>query len=156
MHQKITFSGLIALFGLCVLPGVAQAQTDETAAIKAVIERFFDGLEKSDTVVLKSACTDMTVLQSFIKTKTGAYRIVNESFGEFLTIVAQPHKEVYDERISYESIMIEPALASVWTPYEFFIDGRRSHCGTNSFQLVKTAEGWRIQYIIDTRRKDCD
>ncbi len=156
MHQKISISGMIGLFCLCLMPGFAQAQTDETAAVKAVIERFFDGLEKSDTVLLKSACTDMMVLQSFIKTRTGAYRIVNESFGEFLTIVAQPHKEVFDERISYESIMIEPALASVWTPYEFFIDGKRSHCGTNSFQLVKTAEGWRIQYIIDTRRKDCD
>jgi hypothetical protein len=37
--------------------------------------------------------------------------------------------------------------------YTFYLNGDESHTGTNSFQLVRTSEGWKIQYIIDTRRK---
>ena len=55
--------------------------------------------------------------------------------------------------IEFEAIHIEKSLASVWTPYKFYLNGKVSHTGTNSFQLVKTAEGWKIQYIIDTRRR---
>jgi hypothetical protein len=45
-------------------------------------------------------------------------------------------------------------MAAAWTPYRFYRNGEFSHCGVNSFQLVKMAEGWKIVYIIDTRRKE--
>jgi len=32
----------------------------------------------------------------------------------------------------------------VWTPYDFWVDGKFSHCGIDIFDLVKTAEGWKI------------
>jgi hypothetical protein len=81
-----------------------------------------------------------------------AYRRENR-----LTMIATPTSDKYDERIKFEAIHAEKSLASVWTPYSFYINGKRSHCGTNSFQLVKMADGWKIQYIIDTRRKQgCD
>lgn len=48
-------------------------------------------------------------------------------------------------------------LASVWTPYVFYYDEQLSHCGINSFQLVDTQNGWKIQYLIDnTHQGSCD
>jgi hypothetical protein len=44
-------------------------------------------------------------------------------------------------------------MATVWTPYTFYYKGQYSHKGINSFQLVKLKEGWKIQYLIDTRYK---
>jgi len=41
----------------------------------------------------------------------------------------------------------------VWTPYQFYYKEQYSHQGANSFQLVKGVDGWKIQYLIDTRRK---
>ena len=35
-------------------------------------------------------------------------------------------------------------IATVWTPYDFWIDGKFSHCGIDAFDLVKTDEGWKI------------
>jgi hypothetical protein len=40
----------------------------------------------------------------------------------------------------------------VWTPYAFYYDGNFSHCGVDSFQLARTAEGWKVVQIADTRR----
>ena len=45
-------------------------------------------------------------------------------------------------------------MANAWAPYEFYINSEFSHCGINSFQLIKIEGNWKIIYIIDTRRKD--
>jgi hypothetical protein len=41
-------------------------------------------------------------------------------------------------------VRIHGAIAVVWTRYDFWVDGKFSHCGVDAFDLVKTAEGWRI------------
>jgi hypothetical protein len=126
---------------------------DPEKAIKSTINRFFEGIEKGDTSLLKSTCTSGMVLQTFMADKEGKMQVYNEELADFLSMIATPTTDKYDERIRFEAIHAEKSLASVWTPYSFYINGKRSHCGTNSFQLVKMADGWKIQYIIDTRRK---
>ena len=68
--------------------------------------------------------------------------------------ISKAEKGSLDERISFSNVLIDGNLASVWTLYEFYYKGQFSHCGVNSFQLVKSNNEWKIQYIIDTRRKD--
>ena len=82
-------------------------------------------------------------------------QMYTEDFWEFVQFVGTPTKDKFREAIEFEAIQAEQSLASVWTPYKFYLNGKLSHCGTNSFQLVKTSEGWKIQYIIDTRRRGC-
>jgi Putative lumazine-binding len=135
----------------------SKAEKPEKAerAIKAVINRFFEGMEKGDTALLKSTCTAGMILQSYKADKLGTLEVQTTDFREFVNFLGTPTKNKYEERIEFGHIEVEQSLASVWTPYKFYVNGKISHCGTNSFQLVKTAEGWKIQYIIDTRRKDC-
>lgn len=152
-HIKIALL-FLALLAFCPA-SFSQKQKPENPekAIKATINRFFEGMEKSDTALLKSTCTPTMVLQTYMADKEGKMQVYTEEFAEFVAMIAAPTTDQYDERIKFEAIHAEKSLASVWTPYSFFINGKRSHCGTNSFQLVKTADGWKIQYIIDTRRK---
>lgn len=133
------------------------SQKDEKPekAIKTVINNFFTGMEKGDTTLLKSTCTADPVFQTFTANQEGKMQVYTEDFDEFVRFVGTPTKDKYKEEIEFEAIHAEKSLASVWTPYKFYLNGKVSHCGTNSFQLVKTAEGWKIQYIIDTRRKGC-
>ena len=58
-----------------------------------------------------------------------------------------------DERIAFDGIKIDGPMATAWTPYNFYFNGKFSHCGVNNFVLVKQDNGWKIQYIIDTRRR---
>jgi hypothetical protein len=71
----------------------------------------------------------------------------------FITAVTKPHKEIYDERITFDVVKTDGVLATAWTPYKFYVGEKFSHCGVNSFQLVKLDGNWKIQFIIDTRRK---
>lgn len=78
----------------------------------------------------------------------------NEQLKDFVDFISKEEKGNADERIIFETIKIDGPLALVWAPYKFYYKGIFSHCGVDSFQLVQLAEGWKIQYIIDTRRKD--
>jgi hypothetical protein len=71
-----------------------------------------------------------------------------------MRISTTPEGTNLDERILDYQIKIDGALASAWTPYNFYVNGNFSHCGVNSFQLVKMDDVWKIVYIIDTRRKE--
>jgi hypothetical protein len=137
---------------LLLLSQMMIAQNEEKA-VKAAINRFFEGMEKGDTALLKKSCTDDPVLQSYMADKEGKMMIYSEDFADLMQFIGTPSKDKYKEEIEFDAIHVEKSLASVWTPYIFYVNGKISHCGTNSFQLVKTSEGWKIQYIIDTRRK---
>ena len=74
-------------------------------------------------------------------------------FSELADFVGHLKKDSADERIQFETIKIDGPLAIVWTPYNFYHNGKFSHCGVNSFQLVRFDGIWKIQYLIDTRRR---
>jgi hypothetical protein len=140
---------------LCATAQIASAQGDDKSAksVKTVINRFFEGMSKGDTALLKSTCTDDPILQTYMADKEGNMLLYTEDFDNLVAFIGTPSKDKYKEEIEFDAIHVEKSLASVWTPYVFYVNGKVSHSGTNSFQLVKTGEGWKIQYIIDTRRK---
>lgn len=149
-----TFTCLL-LFALLPFNALFSQKNSDEKAIKAVINRFFEGMERHDTILLKSACTETPMLQTFMADKEGKWRVFTEDFGELVAFVGSPAQDKFQERIEFGNIEAEQSLASVWAPYKFYLNGKLSHCGTDSFQLIKTADGWKIQYIIDTRRKSC-
>jgi len=137
------------------MPYWVSAQKQDKAAIKATINQFFEGMAKGDSTLLLGACTEAPMLQTIVVDKQGNVQVHSEDFREFVRFVTTPSQNTLDERIEFAAIHAEELLASVWTPYKFYLNGKLSHCGTNSFQLVKTGAGWKIQYIVDTRRIAC-
>lgn len=148
--MKLLFSLLLTVFAL---PGFAQQNNEETA-IRATIDRLFTGMRTSDTAMLASTFSPTAVMQTIVQKNDGGTVVRTETVIDFVNAVGKPRTEMLDERISYGAIQIDGALAAVWTPYEFYVGTKFSHCGVNSFQLVKLNGDWKIQYIIDTRRKE--
>jgi len=127
-----------------------QAQTSEENLIKTAVNILFDGMRTSDSVKINQAFSETAILQTIKKNG----EVKNENVKAFISNISKVQKGALDERITFSNILIDGSLASVWTPYEFYYQGKFSHCGVNSFQLVKTDNVWKIQYIIDTRRQD--
>jgi hypothetical protein len=132
----------------------AFAQTADHDAIKKTVNTLFDAMRKNDTVLLRSTFADGMMLQTIMSKKDGNTQLGTEHPEDFIKALAKPHKDAYDERITFADIKIDGPLASVWTPYKFYIGDKFSHCGVNVFQLMKGTGGWKIIYIVDTRRKD--
>lgn len=125
--------------------------------IKKTINTFFDGLHKGDTLLMDGAVNNDFKLQSAFYNKEGKSILRNETKANFFKAIAGKNSsDIWFEKLISFEILIDGNLASVWTPYEFYVNDTFSHCGVNSFQLFKRDENWEIVYIIDTkRRKGC-
>jgi hypothetical protein len=141
------------MFFLTLITIKSYAQTDEEK-VKAPIIAMFDGMRTSDTTLMRTAFAPGAILQTIAKNKEGQLSVRSENINDFVAFIGKPHTEIYDERITFDVIKIDADLAIAWTPYQFYVSDKFSHCGVNSFQLVRLNGAWKIQYIIDTRRKE--
>ncbi|MCX2573498.1 nuclear transport factor 2 family protein [Pedobacter sandarakinus] len=126
---------------------------DEEKEIKMVVNNLFAGMKSGDSTLARSAFAKDCIFQT-VGNKDGKTVVRNESLDGFIKLIGSPHPQKFDERIVFTKILVDGPLASVWTDYKFYVDEKFSHCGVNSFQLVKGEGGWQIVYLIDTRRKD--
>jgi Putative lumazine-binding len=130
----------------------AKAQSAEDS-VKAVINTMFAGMKNADAGLFKSVFSDSAIMQTISRSKEGKTVVLNESLNEFADFVGKLKKDSADERITFEMIKIDGPLAIAWTPYNFYFNSKFSHCGVNSFHLVRFNGIWKIQYLIDTRRR---
>lgn len=149
--KKACFIPLL-LFIICYNHAVAQSSEEES--VKSAIRQLFDGMKKGDSAMVKDIFDEKAIMQTVITSPNEGVIVRSASIQKFITAVGTPHTDVWDERITFDKIMIDGPLASVWTPYSFYLGSRFSHCGVNSFQLCKSAKGWKIIYLVDTRRKE--
>jgi hypothetical protein len=142
------------LIVLAILTGTVTLKAQTAAdSVKAVINQFFDGMRNADVPMVTSSFADSAILQTIVN-RQGKISIRNEPLSGFANVITQQQKGDLDEKIQFETIKIDGPMAMAWTPYKFYYKGQFSHCGVNSFQLVKINGAWKIQYIIDTRRKE--
>ncbi len=146
MTVKTSFLVFFCCFCTCL-----SAQTAEDS-VKQTITQFFDGMRKHDTAMMRNTLAETVIFQTIARKKSGELFIRTENVNDFFAQIGKPSTDVLDERIVFDMVKIDGTLASVWTPYQFFLNEKRLHCGANSFQLVRLNGAWRIQYIIDTRR----
>lgn len=140
----------ILLFGLNL-----NAQKKESENVKATIIKFFDAFHKQDTIVLKSMVTDKIILQSISINKEGKTVLKEDDYNKFIKNIASiPKDKSFEEKLLDFNIQIDENMANVWTPYEFWYQNEFSHCGVNSFQLMKEDNAWKIIYLVDTRRRE--
>ena len=139
---------LVSLLGL---PAFAQTPEQE---VEAVIRSLFDGMKQKNAEQVAAAFSAEGLMQT-VQQKPEGTTVGSNSVADFVKRIAgTPAGTILDERILSYQIKVDGSMASAWTPYQFYVNDTFSHCGVNSFQLVKMSEGWKIVYIIDTRRKE--
>lgn len=142
-------------FLLFIITFSSHAQTeDETAAKQAVIQ-FFEGFHKKDSVLMQAVVHKDIILQTTFLNAQGEAVLRNQKADGFIkAVVSRAENPVWNEKILSYNVQVDGTMANVWTPYEFWLDGKFLHCGVNSFQLFKDNGTWKIIYLIDTRRKE--
>lgn len=158
MEKFNSYKKIAALVGmlvfLTVIPSYAQTEEKE---VEVVIRSLFEGMKLKNAEQIAAAFSPEGLMQTVVQ-KPAGNTVGSNSVADFVKRIAEnPAATTLDERIQAYHIRVDGPLASAWTPYRFYVNDTFSHCGVNSFQLVKMAEGWKIVFIIDTRRKEpCD
>jgi hypothetical protein len=147
---------LILLTATIFISTITKAQSPEDS-VKAVVNQLFAAMKGANAAMLKEAFADSAVLQTIRRKQDGTFFVQDEKVSDFVEQIGKAKKDSLDERITFETIKIDGPLAIAWTPYKFYYAGNFSHCGVNSFQLVRINGRWKIQFLIDTRRRQaCD
>ncbi len=145
---------VLAVAATAWMPTSVRAQ-DESEAAYAVVQAFFDGMAAKDTAAMAATLTPEARLVSAAAAQDGTPRLGVTKMSDLLSSVADAQVSL-DEPIWDPVIQVSDRLATVWVKYAFYIDDEFSHCGVDSFQLFKSAEGWKIFQVADTRRReDC-
>jgi hypothetical protein len=135
---------------------IADAQSAEDS-VKAAVNQLFTAMKNADSALLVNSFADSAILQTIVNGKEGKVEIKNELVSEFAGFISKLQKDVADERIQFDVLKIDGPLSAVWASYKFYYKGKFSHCGVDSFQLLRVNGKWKIQYLIDTRRaQSCD
>lgn len=156
-HKLLKSTGMKYFFIVLTLMSAvnARAQTAEDS-VKSVIQNMFTAMKNADGPGLMKCFGDSALLQTIGRTKEGVMFVKTDGPAVFADQISKSVKGSLDERITFETIKADGPLAIAWTPYNFYYNGQFSHCGVNSFQVVRFNGVWKIQYVIDTRRRqDC-
>jgi hypothetical protein len=95
--------------------------TDDKAAVQAAVDEFIAAINSGDAVALDRLLHDdgAAFIQGYVKGREGN-----------------------TERYWNPTILVHRDIAHFWAPYSFDIDGKRSHCGVDSFNLAKVDGKW--------------
>ncbi len=80
---------------------------------------------------------------------------VQMTFEAFADRVGKPGKSHIQERIHDPLVRIDHDLALVWAPFDFLVDDKIDHCGTDLFTLIRADGKWLIASVADTSSKHC-
>ncbi|MEC3966572.1 nuclear transport factor 2 family protein [Flagellimonas halotolerans] len=155
MRRLLSCAVLFALGTLGYAQGPNPSNGGAENRVKQVIETFFDGFHKQDSTIIKSTVADEIVLQTTGRSHEGKTLFKTEEFSKFLKSIAGiPETTKFEEKLTSFSIQVDRTMANAWVGYEFWLNGKFSHCGINSFQLINFDGEWKIIYLIDTRGKE--
>jgi Putative lumazine-binding len=139
-------SGLMAA-GL-IAPTMFAATSDEKDVL-IPIQAMFDGMAKRDAAAIKASALPGATMVLMHDGETE--QITFEAFGERVG----KGKTQTEERIHDPLMRVDNDLAMVWAPFEFRVNGKVDHCGTDLFNLVHMDGKWLIANFAATVRKDC-
>jgi hypothetical protein len=142
-----------AILTLIALPALIRAQSpaakeSETPAVLAAVQKFFDTMASRDVEGARTVLMSEGRLFS-VREQNGQAVTRASSIQDYLEGLAK-RPQAYRERMWNPEVRVHGPIASVWTPYDFWVDGKFSHCGVDAFDLVKTSDGWKISGGIYT------
>lgn len=119
--------------------------TGEDQAVIARVQALFDAMAAHDA----NAAAALVIPEGRLMVSRATGTVSNSTLGEFSARLSAA-KSPYLERMWNPKVMVRGGIAVLWTDYDFHLDGKFTHCGIDSFQLVKTAEGWKISALAYT------
>ena len=124
------------------------AAQDAKSEVHRTAQAMFDAMGRRDTASLRRLVHPMAHLIAVVETGDSVTSRVT-SRDQFLAQIAwfpiAPLERLWDPEIR-----VSGPIASIWTPYDFHRGKEFSHCGIDSFQLVRSKAGWVITSIIYT------
>jgi hypothetical protein len=141
------------LFAVAPVSTRAQGTADRDAVLTTV-QAFFDTMTARDVEGARKILMSQGRFHA-MRTRDGKSDPRAFSNEEYLADL-QASQRTMRERMWNPEVRVHGLIATVWTPYDFWIDGKFSHCGIDAFDLIKTEEGWKLAGGTYTVESKCE
>ena len=138
-HMFAHSIGALALLAAAA-PASAQQPVADRDAVVAIADSALAAISRGDM----TGFTDLMVPEAVLfptSTRDGVTRYAVRTRAEQR---AAATKSIITERGWAPEVHVSGGVASVWYPYDLYLDGQWSHCGADVFTLVRQGSGWRI------------
>ena len=135
-------------------PPAQPAYAADSTAVMQVVKNIFNGMRTRDTTLMRAQFHSSATMRSASYNRSAAAVIEEDGASEWITGVAgAPANLLLDERLGPPAVHVDGNLATVWVYYEFYAGDNFSHCGADLFTFGRTADGWKIIFVADSRRR---
>jgi len=134
------------VLAVCLPLAALTAQSADHVAVIAVADSALAAISRSDFIALTDLMVDeATVIATSVRNGVPEARV---------TTRAQWRSRTAGQRLTERgwnpTVQLQAGIATVWYPYDFYIDGQWSHCGVDTFTLVKRGDRWLIVTLAYT------
>lgn len=131
---------------------VHEEKADPAKEALAVVTRLFDAMQARDADGIRTVFFPDGQLA--ITHKRDGKTIVRLLTADAFAKSIAEGKGVYRERMYKPEALVSGDLVTVRGRYGFYADESFSHCGLNSFHLMRTEQGWKIVNAASTIETD--
>ena len=134
-----------------------EAKSDDVKAAAQVAEKLFSAMKAKDADAIRSLFLKDGQLVAIDRPRTGDGPSTTRVFtgDAFAKVISEAKGGDFIEEMKGPEVKIFGDMALVFGRYTFHVGEKFSHCGTNSFQLARTSEGWKIANAASTLEFNC-
>lgn len=115
----------------------------ERQAVLDTLERYLEAMRAGDADAWEELLIGNATAWRISLRAHGEPRILMRTLRDMIEMLRQR----WIDRVEYlvgAEVRIEGPMATVWSPYEMWVDGSLRHSGTNAMQMLKIDGHWRI------------
>lgn len=136
----------------------AFSQSDDAKAAAETIDKLWAGMKAKSAEQIKAVFVTDGQLVAIDKPRDGkgiskTRTFTAESFAKAISEAKAPE---FIESMPSPDVRVMGDMAVVTGRYTFHVGDKFSHCGTNTFNLVRTEQGWKIANAASTLEFQCD
>ena len=146
MTRSICLIAIPALLSACAPaapPVPAGHESEDEAAVLAAMDRYMTAISANDLQAMAAMQTPEGMTYRARATEGGDMEVVAHPNSYWID-PSRDDGRTYRERYWSPTVLIRGGIALVWAPYEFWIDGKTSHCGVDVFDFVRIGGVWRV------------
>lgn len=148
--DAVTLAAIALIAATTPTPTVAQGDAGPMAAV----EQIFEGMRTANPGMVREVFAPDARF-AVLDRRDGPARLAVQGVDGWIAAIGESGGQ-WNEQIYDVVVHVDRDMASIWAPYTFYLDGDLRHCGINSIELLRGADGWKVTQLSDTRQtEDC-
>lgn len=133
------------------------SKNDDGQEAIAVANKLFEAMRAKNADAIRALFTPEGQLVAIDKPRIGEGLSKTRVFtaDSFSKAISEAKAPEFIEKMPQPEVNLFGDLATVYGRYTFHVGDKFSHCGTNTFNLVRTEQGWKIANAASTLEFQC-